>query len=194
MIKEMEVQPMKKKYTITHIASILLLMMGFVLCRYILFRSHGMKEWPVVLFLAGVIVLGISIYRKKLYLPLFISLGYSISWVIGAFTQSDGVDPGGGFTNNLWLTWMIAYAGIILAGIAFEVISPKAKRAICKVFSVLMGAVCVLSIVVFIATFFDNGGGGFLDLTSLVQYSAIVTAVWSGLFAFFTGKFGWTKK
>ena len=144
---------MKKKYTITHIASIILLMMGFVLCRYILFRSHGMKEWPVVLFLAGVIVLGISIYRKKLYLPLFISLGYPISWVIGAF-----------------------------------------KRAICKVFSVLMGAVCVLAIVVFIATFFDNGGGGFLDLTSLVQYSAIVTAVWSGLFVFFTGKFGWTKK
>jgi len=73
-------------------------------------------------------------------------------------------------------------------------ISPKAKRTICKVFSVLMGAVCVLSIIVIVATFFDNGGGGFLDLTSLVQYSAIVTAVWSGLFAFFAGKFGWTKK
>ena len=152
---------MKKKYPISQIASILFLILGFILCRYILFRSHGMKEWPVVLFLAGVIVLGISIYRKKLYLPLFVSLGYPISWVIGAFTQSDSVDPGGGFTNNLWLT---------------------------------MAAICLFSIIVFIATFFDNSGGGFLDLTSLVQYSAIGTAVWSGLFAFFAGKFGWGKK
>lgn len=185
---------MKKKYTISQIASILFLMLGFILCRYILFRSHGMKEWPVVLFIVGVIVLGISIYRKKLYLSLFVSLGYPISWVIGAFTQSDSVDPGGGFTNNLWLTWLLSYVGIILVGIVFELISPKAKKLVCKVFSVLMGTVCVLSIIVFVATFFDNGGGGFLDLTSVVQYSAIGTAVWSGLFAFFAGKFGWGKK
>ena len=185
---------MKKKYTITHIVSVILLMLGFVLCRYVLFRSHGMKEWPVVLFLAGVIVLGISIYRKKLYLPLFISLGYPISWVIGAFTQSDSVDPGGGFTNNLWLTWMLSYVGIILVGIVLELISPKAKKLVCKVFSILMAVICLLSIIVLIATFFDNGGGGFLDLTSLVQYSAIVTAAWAGLFAFFAGKFGWKKK
>ena len=185
---------MKKKYTISQIASILFLILGFILCRYILFRSHGMKEWPVVLFLAGVIVLGISIYRKKFYLPLFISLGYSISWVIGAFTQSDGVDPGGGFTNNLWLTWLLSYVGIILVGIVFELISPKAKKLVCKVFSILMAVICLLSIIVLIATFFDNGGGGFLDLTSLVQYSAIVTAAWAGLFAFFAGKFGWKKK
>ncbi|MBP3663749.1 MAG: hypothetical protein J6J03_01170 [Tyzzerella sp.] len=185
---------MKKKYTISQIASILFLILGFILCRYILFRSHGMKEWPVVLFIIGVIVLGISIYRKKLYLPLFVSLGYPISWVIGAFTQSDSVDPGGGFTNNLWLTWMLSYVGIILVGIVFELISPKAKKLVCKVFSILMAVICLLSIIVLIATFFDNGGGGFLDLTSLVQYSAIVTAAWAGLFAFFAGKFGWKKK
>jgi len=185
---------MKRKYSITQIASVILLMLGFILCRYILFSSHGMKEWPVVLFIAGIIALGVAIYRKKLYLPLFISLGYSISWVIGGFTQTHGVDAGGGSISNFWLTWMISYAGIILLGVLFELANMKTKKIVCKIFSVLMALVCILSILLFIGTFFDNGGGGFLDLTSLVQAIGIITAVWSGLFAYFIGKFGWSKK
>lgn len=123
---------MKKNRTIQLISAIILFL-GFVLCRYILFIAHGMKQWPVVLLMFGCIVLGISALLSRKWVSLFTSLGYSLSFAIGSFLQSDVPDAGGVLSNNLWKIWTLSYLVIILLGIVFELINAKTKKDICKI-------------------------------------------------------------
>lgn len=44
------------------IASIAMLCMFVIVCRFILFDMHGMKELPVVLMLIGLVVIAIAIF------------------------------------------------------------------------------------------------------------------------------------
>ena len=37
-----------------HLLSLSVLCIGFVLCRYVFFDIHGMKQWPVILFVIGI--------------------------------------------------------------------------------------------------------------------------------------------
>ena len=43
-----------------HFLSLGVLCIGFVLCRYVFFDMHGMKQWPVILFGVGIIAVAIS--------------------------------------------------------------------------------------------------------------------------------------
>lgn len=100
-----------------------ILLLGFVLCRFVFFgRLHGMKEWPLDLLIAGVVVLGISLLVKKKYFPWFVSGGYYIGFLLGVIFHTEGVDPGGGRTDNLWQIWTIVFVVGILAGVIFEIV------------------------------------------------------------------------
>ncbi len=119
---------MKKNRTI-QLLSAIILFLGFVLCRYILFTAHGMKQWPFVLLMFGCIVLGISALLSRKWVSLFTSLGYSLGFAIGSFLQSDVPDARGVLSNNLWKIWTLSYLVIILLGIVFELVNQKRKRA-----------------------------------------------------------------
>lgn len=51
---------MLKKKIIIHLLSLGVLCSGFVLCRYVFFDIHGMKQWPAILFGIGIIAVVIS--------------------------------------------------------------------------------------------------------------------------------------
>lgn len=118
-----------KKYS-RSIGAAVILLMSFVLCRFVLFGLHGMKSWPVVLLLAGGAVLGVSVLLKCRRLPLFVALGYPLSFAVGALFQQNYADPRGAMTlNSFWSIWMIAYLLIVCAGVAAEIFGRKRAAA-----------------------------------------------------------------
>lgn len=109
-----------KRGLLTHLISLGVLLLGLLLCRYAFFDLHGMKEWPVDLFIVGIVALLISLLARKQYAPWFTSLGYLLGFLLGVILHTEGTDPGGGKTDNLWSIWMFAFIGCIVAGFLFE--------------------------------------------------------------------------
>jgi len=110
-----------KKVLLAHLISFGILVLGFVLCRYVFFDLHGMKEWPVDLFIVGLAVLLISLLARKQYVPWFTAIGYVLGFWAGVLFHTEGTDPGGGKTDNLWIIWIVVFLVCILAGILYEI-------------------------------------------------------------------------
>ena len=55
---------MTRKNAALYLASLCVLCAGYLLCRYVFFEVHGMKQWPACLFLLGLVVLGVSKKKK----------------------------------------------------------------------------------------------------------------------------------
>ena len=117
----------RKKRLLRYLLWLLVLCAGFVLCRYICFPLHGMREWPVLLFIAGVVVLAASFCMKAKYVPVVTSAAYTAAFFLGVLLQSNGTDPGGGSTNNLWIIWTFAYIILIAASVLAEILAKKKK-------------------------------------------------------------------
>ncbi len=111
------------KRTVTLLISAVLLCAGYVLTRYMLFDLHGMKQWPSILLILGIIL--ICIFFRSRLIPLAASAGYSVSFLIGALLEKDSIGAGGTSINNLWIIWTSAYLFLIVAGIATDIIIQK---------------------------------------------------------------------
>lgn len=120
---------MRNKRNISrYLLALAVLAAGYVLCRYVLFDLHGMREWPSVLFAAGILVLALSFLAKAKGVPLAVAIGYTAAFAVGAVFQTNGTDPSGGRTNTLWILWTAAYIGITLAAAAVEIITAKINK------------------------------------------------------------------
>ena len=111
-----------KSKLFSYVFSFVILLIDLLLCRFVFFRLHGMKEWPIDLFVAGLAVLLISLIARKRYVPWFTSAGYFVGFLVGIIFHKEGFDPGGGRTDNLWQIWTIVFVVCILAGIVFEIV------------------------------------------------------------------------
>ncbi len=110
-----------KKVLLAHLISLGILLLGFLLCRYAFFGLHGMKEWPIDLFKVGIAAILISLFARKQYVPWFVAGGYILGFWLGVLFHTEGTDPGGGKTDNLWIIWTVVFLGCILAGILCEI-------------------------------------------------------------------------
>ena len=111
-----------RKVLFAHLICLGVLLLGFVLCRYAFFALHGMKEWPVDLFILGVASLLVSLFARKQYVPWFTAIGYFLGFWGGVLFHTEGTDQGGGKIDNLWVIWTVVFLMCILAGILFEVV------------------------------------------------------------------------
>ncbi|WP_313183785.1 hypothetical protein [Lacrimispora sp.] len=100
---------------------------SYLLCQYGFITLHNSKEWPLVLFLFGyvIILIGSFFYLKKLMVSTV--AGYIIGFLCGIMFNKDGMDPGGGRTNNAWLIWTFSFLGIVIIGIIWEIIDKCIK-------------------------------------------------------------------
>ena len=117
-----------KKNLILHLISLGILCVGYVLTRYVFFDLHGMKEWPLVLFVCGIVVIGISLVAKGKQTPVFTALSYIAGFVSGAVFQTDGLGAGGGRTNNLWIIWTVVFVCFTLAAILTDLFAARKNR------------------------------------------------------------------
>jgi len=117
-----------RKRLVLCLISLAVLCVGFVIIRYTLFSAHGMKEWPLLLFIVGLLVISVSYFIGARQVPVFTTLSYIIGYAIGAIFQTNGVDPGGGSTNNLWIIWTVVFACFTLASILTELLAARKKK------------------------------------------------------------------
>ena len=121
---------MLKKKIIIHLLSLGVLCSGFVLCRYVFFDIHGMKQWPVILFAIGIIAVAISFILEGKTTPVCTAFSYIAGFVVGVMFQTDGTDAGGTTTNNLWIIWTVVFICLILAGVIHDKFLRLSKKTI----------------------------------------------------------------
>ena len=117
-----------RKRLALYLSSLAVLCAGFVIIRYALLSVHGMRECPLFLFIGGLSLLFISFFAGARKLPLFIALSYIIGFAAGLIFQSDGLDPGGGKTNDLWIIWTVVYICIVIVAAFCEGIIMRKKK------------------------------------------------------------------
>ena len=119
---------LNKKNIIVHLLSLCVLSIGFVLCRYVFFDIHGMKQLPVWLFVVGVVSMAVSFFLEGKTTPICTAAAYIVGFIAGAIFQTNGVDAGGGTTNNLWIIWAVVFVCLMIAGIIGEKFAGFAKK------------------------------------------------------------------
>lgn len=117
-----------KNYRQSALLSIIILFLGYLLIRYALLDLHKMKDWPTVLFVSCFVIIVICFFTKKTITPLITSISYIVGFVLGYFLQTNGVDAGGGTTNNLWIIWTITILTFIFISIALELFTLKKRN------------------------------------------------------------------
>lgn len=120
---------LNKKNIIVHLLSLYVLCIGFVLCRYVFFDIHGMKQLPVWLFVVGMVSTAISFFLGGKTTPICTAVAYIVGFIAGVIFQTDGVDVGGGTTNNLWIIWVVVFVCLTLAGIICEKFIGSVKKS-----------------------------------------------------------------
>ena len=123
----------KKKNLILHLISLGILCAGYVLTRYVFFDLHGMKQWPFVLFVCGIVVIGISFITKAKQVPITSALSYIVGFTAGAIFQTDGSDAGGGKNNTLWIIWTMVFVCCILISVLTELPSARKNQECVKI-------------------------------------------------------------
>ncbi|MBE6629319.1 MAG: hypothetical protein E7624_00535 [Ruminococcaceae bacterium] len=120
---------LNKKNIIVHLLSLFVLFIGFMLCRYVFFDIHGNIGLPACLFIVGLIPVAISFFFKGKITPICTAFAYIAGFIAGVIFQTDGVDVGGGTTNNLWIIWVVVFVCLTLAGIICEKFIGSVKKA-----------------------------------------------------------------
>ena len=113
---------LSQKNIMIHALSLGVLWVSFGLCRYAFLEYHGMTSWSELLYFVGKIAIATSFCLKGKIAPICTAFAYSIGFVAGIIFQTNGVDPGGGTTNNLWIIWTAVFAGLIVVGIIVEIV------------------------------------------------------------------------
>lgn len=101
----------------------------YILSRHdMLGQWHGMYEWPMDLLFFGLLVIVVAavFYRRKVMICTVV--GYLAGFALATAFNTDGLDAGGGRTNNGWIIWAGSYLVIIFAGIVWELISKYTRN------------------------------------------------------------------
>ena len=114
-----------KNIRLESLISLGVLAIGFVLIRYPLFKLHGMIQWPMTLAIICLAVIIVSIVLKAAITPLSTSASYIIGFFIAYIFQSDGTDPGGSRTNNLWIIWTVIIAVTAIVSSIYEFVRSR---------------------------------------------------------------------
>jgi hypothetical protein len=123
----MKKDPVKNRIVWT-IAALAALCVCYLLSRYTFFELHGMKQWPLVLFVTGLIVIIVAAFIHGHKLMVCTVVGYIGGFALGMFFNTDGVDYGGGSINNAWWIWTVSFIVFILIGVVFEIVSRHIKK------------------------------------------------------------------
>jgi hypothetical protein len=109
------------KKAIWVIGLLLCLGVSYLLCRFVFFDIHGMKDWPNLLAGVSLIVLLVAIVLKLRWMSATTAFGYIVGFVLGVVFNTDGSDPGGGRTNNLWIIWTAGLLFCIIVGLVVDI-------------------------------------------------------------------------
>ncbi len=116
-----------KRINKTSVVSLLILVISFVVVRYVFFETHGMKQFPFMLFLPLLLAMIVFCFMKVKIIPFVAAISYPIGFIIADLFQTNGVDAGGGATSNLWIIWTVIVMAAIIISVILEIISSRKK-------------------------------------------------------------------
>jgi drug/metabolite transporter (DMT)-like permease len=104
---------------------------GYILCGHVFLFLHGMGQWPIILFVVGLIVIGIAAISNRQKVMMLVVAGYVVGFAAGMLLNWDTHHPyraPGVYTNNNWLIWTAVYLVFIGVGIVWEVVAGVKRR------------------------------------------------------------------
>jgi protein-S-isoprenylcysteine O-methyltransferase Ste14 len=106
------------------------LLVCYVVSRHdVLGLWHNMHDWPAVLLVLGLAAIGISAFVFAQKVMLCVPCGYIAGFVLAAVFNAEGVDPGGGTTNNGWIVWAATLLVFIAAGVIWELAHRRGAKS-----------------------------------------------------------------
>ena len=102
------------------------LSIGFVLIQYTFFELHLMVQWPLVLFLLGIVVIGISAIFGAWKVMVGTVVGYIIGFILGMvlFADVGNYDPNRGtYRYYGWWIWLLSFLAFIVTSIVWVFLS-----------------------------------------------------------------------
>ena len=94
-----------------------IIVISYILVRYVFFEMHKMKDFPDTLALIASALTALLIMTNKNITAVFSSFGYIVGFYIGSIYHKSYVDIVTGKSDNLWLIWLISY--VIIIGVGF---------------------------------------------------------------------------
>lgn len=110
------------------VSMIVLLAISYWLCRFVYFGIHGMKQWPNMLAIVGLITIVIASIGGRRLLSVATVVGYMGGFIVAMLFNTYGIDQGGGRTNNAWEIWGVTFILSILISIFLGFISKQRHK------------------------------------------------------------------
>ena len=111
----------------TSVLSFIGLTVFYLLIRFPLFSLHGMKQWPLILYLIGAaltLIPGFLKPEQNRTLPVVACLAYLLGFITAYFTRSDY----GEGLNNLWILWTYVFLGASFAAVILDIAVARASH------------------------------------------------------------------
>ncbi len=105
---------------------------SYFLCRVVFLGMHGMVDWTNLLAKMSAIILTISFIFENQILSVATVGGYMGGFILAMMFNRDGVDPGGGRTNNAWFIWASVLFFSIIIGLLLHIISKRIHKNVNK--------------------------------------------------------------
>ncbi len=111
------------------VSSLAFLGISYGICRVLLpvVNRFFVPSGANMLAAASLFPLSLAISLNSRRLTIATHIGYLGGFLLALIFNTDGVDPGGGSTNNFYIIWIVCFLLSVLAGI-FEESFHRAKR------------------------------------------------------------------
>lgn len=123
-----------------------LLGISYWLSRFSFFAMHGMKQWPNLLAMSGLIIIVVASIVGRRILSVSIVVGYIGGFVLAMIFNTDGIEPRGA-TNNAWIIWGCVFILSVIVGLFIE--KESIVVGFISIFIVLCGLIVSLFIQIF---------------------------------------------
>lgn len=110
----------KRNRILSTAGSVLLLAIGYLIFRYALFDLHGMKQWPLILFVFGLSIIGVAALFVCPKIMLSAAVSYHIGYMTGLLFGSEWIDQHGTAMDNTWIWFTLVMLAVICVGVAWE--------------------------------------------------------------------------
>ena len=86
------------------------------------FDLHGMKQWPNILAIIGLIVIVIASIADQRIIGVSTVAGYLGGFILTMIFNTNSLDQGGGTLNNAWIIWTALFIISLLIGLILNFI------------------------------------------------------------------------
>lgn len=105
-----------------------IIIVSYILVRFVFFNNHGMKEFPDTLALIAGALTALFILINRNVSAVASSIGYIVGYCIGINNHKTYIDIITGNNDNLWIIWLISYVIIIGIGLLIDIIMFHVKH------------------------------------------------------------------